>query len=142
MSNRSNRNPKKIASTKFETKKQKQARSVVNFNITKMAYNYMIAKRALAMFSQKSMQDSATFFSGVLRGYDDWWAEAGIDQDKFNELQSKLDLKQNAIDARELVDNIIKAKTPLVHMPGQTLTGVEEKATKEIFDRQLKGAKK
>ena len=142
MSNRSNRRPNKVVSTKFETKKQKQARSVVNFNITRMAYNYMIAKRALAMCEQRQMADSATFFSGVLRGYDDWWGEAGVDQDHFNELQSQLDLKQNALDAKELVDNIAKAKTPLVHMPGQTLSGIEEKAVKEVFDRQIKGVKK
>lgn len=141
MSKRKNR-PGKVASTKFETKKQKQARSHVHFNITKLAYNYMIAKKAMAMFEQKDMQGSVSFFSGVLRGYDDWWTEAGIDQDHFNDLQSKLDLNQNTADARELVDNIIKQKTPLVHMPGQTLSGVEERAVKEIFDRQFKGVKK
>jgi len=132
----------KVLSSKFETKKQKQSRSQINFNITKLAYNYMIAKKAMAMFSQKKMEDSATFFSGVLRGYDDWWAEARVDQDHFNDLQAKLDLKQNTADATELVDNIIKAKTPLVHMPGQTLSGIEEKAAKEIFDRQIKGVKR
>lgn len=129
----------KVLSSKFETKKQKQSRSQINFNITKLAYNYMIAKKAMAMFSQKKMEDSATFFSGVLRGYDDWWAEARVDQDHFNDLQAKLDLKQNTADAKELVENIIKAKTPLVHMPGQTLSGIEEKAAKEIFDRQIGG---
>lgn len=141
MSKRRNR-PDKVVSTKFETKKQKQARSHVHFNITKLAYNYMIAKKAMAMFEQKDMQGSVAFFSGVLRGYDDWWVEAGIDQDHFNDLQSKLDLNQNTADAKELVANIIKQKTPLVYIPGQTLSGVEERAAKEIFDRQFKGEKK
>lgn len=141
MSKRRN-NPNKVISTKFETKKQKQSRSVIHFNITKLAYNYMIAKKAMAMFEQKNMKDSVAFFSGVLRGYDDWWGEAGVDQDHFNDLQSKLDLNQNTVDARELVDNIIKQKTPLVHMPGQNLSGIEERAVKEIFDRQIKGGAK
>lgn len=131
--------PKKIVSTSFKTRKQKQSEEQVRFNITKLAYNYMVAKKAMMIFEQRGVKDSATFFSGVLRGYDDWWEEAGITQDKFNDLQGALDMDKNTADARELVDSIIKQKTPLVHMPGQTLTGVEEKAVKELFKRNLGG---
>jgi hypothetical protein len=121
--------------------------SQVEFNLAKMVFNYAVLKRLMGLFeSSKNEQgetlypDSATFFSGMLKGYDDWFDALGILQDKFDEAVSKLNKQKMRAEADAVFVRIVEAKqkqnVQKVVLPSEYSHKQIEQA-KKLFDEHL-----
>jgi len=136
----------KLPTTSF---KKEKSPPPVQFDLGQMVWNYVLAKRILNLFMQLEreaidgikrieMRDSANWFSGVLKGYDDWFEELKIDQERFDEVQELVDVGELRGQAQKVVkricDNKEKAR-PKIIVPGQVPQMVE--IAKERFDKVL-----
>jgi len=142
MSNRSNR-PKKYA-TKF-----KAAVSEVKFNLAQMVHNYALSKRLMGLFEQtvddkgdQIYPESSIFFSGIIRGYDDWFSVLSVDQDKFDTVFARLDKHKvigdaDAIYARTIEQKVKRKKEQnRIIIPGRHINEKDISVIKHIFDQQ------
>lgn len=123
----------------------------VSFNLAQMSHNYAMIKRLIGLFEQTvdkqghmMFPESTDFFSGMIKGYDDWFGALGVDQDKFDKALERLD-KQNIIsDADATYARIVEQKNKVkkpdrrVILPGEEgITRQDVSVAKQIFDQQI-----
>lgn len=126
----------------------------VSFNLAQMVHNYAMLKRLIGLFEQtrdnegrQLHPESTDFFSGVIKGYDDWFDALGVDQDKFNMVFEKLDKSNIIADADATYIRILEGKKESVEqqkkearrviLPGDKITRQDVSIAKQIFDQQL-----
>lgn len=123
----------------------------ISFNLAQVVHNYAVCKRLIALFEQTVNEEghmlfpeSTAFYSGLIRGYDDWFDSLRIDQERFDAAFEKLD-KQNIIgDADAQYARVVDAKLKKakesqrrVIMPGDDITKQDIKVAKEIFGQKF-----
>lgn len=116
----------------------------VTFNISKAVNDYVIAKRLHAHFMTKG-HPIQLHFGGIVFGYDDWFELLQISQDKFDEVQVKLDKKAMEDEIERLIpifeeqwQKFIGSGQPLVLLPGE-VNPVEMKSQMDVFKNKLEG---
>jgi len=144
----------RLPETKHKNKGEKKL-PPTRFDLGQMAWNYALAKFTLDFLSQKlvagealelqdkrDIQDAENWFSGLIKGYDDWFETLKIDQDKFDEIQQHFSADQIRKEAKKMAERVLKGKKderPLIEIPGDSPTVT--KAVKEIFDETVLGMK-
>jgi len=121
----------RVLRTPVSTKKQL---SPISFNLGLMVKQYIIAKILVGSLEAKKMWGEAQFFSGVIRGYDDWFDCLKINQDVFDTVASRLDRGDIRKEADRLLEQICKTSSSVI--PG--IDYKEIVALKTDFDRKIK----
>ena len=114
-------------------KKEKSQGS--SFNLTQMVGNFMTAKMLLGLCEKGKFDDSVSYISGIIRGYNDWFTALHIAKETFEQAIKSLDKSACAKLAQDLYLGISEAsKKPLIEIPGVPTVDV-----KKIVDNINKG---
>ena len=97
---------------------RKEKPEVIKFNLSMLVGNYYIAKRIIAMAERDREKVVKDWTSGLLRGYDDWFDQISLKQDKFNEVLSKLDRGMLEESVKKTYDHLKRSEHPLIILPG------------------------
>ena len=106
-----------------------------SFNLTQMVSNFIIAKMLLGLCEKGKFDDSVSYISGIVRGYNDWFTALHIQQGVFEQAIKSLDKTECARMAQDLFLGISEAsKKPLIEIPGVPAVDV-----RKIVDNLSKG---